>query len=100
MFSYINIQVYREARCIEQDQVVQYVQVDLALHPPNNKSLVGNDMTEIKIKALKTLVWYLSKEPVKGMSSLKKKIKQKSMTNKSRRTRQRTNNLKDQLMWG
>ena len=51
----------------------------------------------VKIKSLKTLVWHLSREPMKEMSSLTKKkmiYDELVLTNKAK-----ANNLRDEMMW-
>ena len=46
---------------------------------------------------MNTLMWHLSREPMKEISSLKKKVMYDEMCG---RTRQRTNDLRDELIWG
>ena len=57
-----------------------------------------SEITQL-IKALKTLVWHLSRVPMKEISSLEKRNNQLCMTNKCGRKRQMTDNLRDELIW-
>ena len=59
----------------------------------------GFNTTEKIIKALKMMVWHLSRKPMKEISSYKK-YTISNVANKCGQTRQRTNNLWDELIWG
>ena len=45
----------------------------VSLRSPHKVRLLKNKLSLPRIKALKTLVWHLSREPMKEMSSLKNK---------------------------
>ena len=69
----------------------------------SEREMIPVAMTTInpqEIKALKTLVWHLSREPMKENNFFEKINNRLCMTYKSRQTRQRTNNLRDELIWG
>ena len=51
-----------------------------------NKHSIKQSNTVIQIRALKTLVWHLSREPMKETSSLEKKNKETVMYDEQVRT--------------